>query len=266
MKKIRITDIQKIKDEGKRLVMLTAYDAAIASIIDDAGVDIILIGDSLGNVVQGLETTLPVTIEDMIYHTKIVSGVVKRSHVSSDMPFMSYQISKEDALKNAGRLVKEGGAESVKLEVNDQYLEILYYICKSGIPVVSHIGLCPQSIHMTGGYRMQGKSKDDADVLFDLAVSSQEAGAFLLVLESIPSKLAKRITEEVKIPTIGIGAGKFCDGQVLVFNDMVGLSDDPLPRFVKKYAETRKIFKNATEKYAHDVRNGKFPSKKNIYE
>ena len=255
-----------MKKSGDKIAMITAYDAAIANIVDEAGVDIVLVGDSLGNVIQGLSDTLPVELEEMIYHTLIVSRGIKNAHISCDMPFLSYQVSKQDAVRNAGRLVKEGRAESVKLEVNEQYLDTIYAINRAGIPVMSHIGLCPQSIHIMGGYKVQGKTKQDAEGLIKLAKSSEEAGAFLLILESIPFKLAKKITNNLSIPTVGIGAGDGCDGQVLVFNDMVGLTQEPLPKFVKRFAEGRKIFLEATEKYISEVKKGKFPKKEHSYE
>ena len=255
-----------MKKSGEKISMITAYDAATAEIVDTAGIDSILVGDSLGNVIQGLDNTLSVTLEEMIYHTKIVSRGIKNAHLSTDMPFLSYQVSVEQAITNAGRLIKEGNAESVKLEVNEEYIDTIYALYKAGIPVIAHIGLCPQSVHVTGGYRVQGRSRDDAENILHLAHLSEDAGAFLIVLESIPGALAEKITSSVSIPTIGIGAGKKCDGQVLVFNDMAGLSPEPLPRFVSKYAEGRKTFINATKKYIEHVKNQKFPSKNNSYE
>ncbi len=266
MEKIRITDLQKMKINAEKISMITAYDAPIASIVDEAGIDVVLVGDSLGNVVQGRSDTLSVTMDHMTYHTLMVSRGIKRAHLSCDMPFMSYQISKHEAIRNAGRLVKEGNAESVKLEVNEEYLETVYSINKAGIPVISHIGLCPQSIHRTGGYRVQGRSDEEGERLLELARSSQEAGAFLVVLESIPAKLAHRITQSLVIPTVGIGAGNVCDGQVLVFNDMAGLSPEPLPKFTRKYADSRNIFLDATKQYIKDVKESRFPGKENEYE
>ena len=254
-----------MKQSGEKISMITAYDAATAEIVDTAGVDAVLVGDSLGNVIQGLENTLSVTLDEMIYHTKIVSRGIKHAHLSTDMPFLSYQVSVEEAVSNAGRLVKEGNAESVKIEVNDEYIDTIYALYKASIPVIAHIGLCPQSVHVMGGYTVQGKKTEDAENLLNLAHLSEDAGAFMLVLESIPSGLADLITSSVSIPTIGIGAGSTCDGQVLVFNDMVGLSPDPLPKFVTKFAEGRKSFIKATEKYIEQVKKQKFPSKKNSY-
>ena len=266
MPKIRITKFKQMKEKGEKISMITAYDSATAEIVDSAGIDSVLVGDSLGNVIQGHENTIPVSLEEMIYHTKIVSRGIKNAHLATDMPFMSYQVSIESAITNAGRLLKEGNAESVKLEINEEYIETIYALNKASIPVIAHIGLCPQSVHVSGGYQVQGRNKDDAEYLLQLAHLAEDAGAFLLVLESIPSRLAQKITTSVSIPTIGIGAGNKCDGQVLVFHDMAGLSPDPLPKFVNKFAEGRRIFIKATEKYIEQVKNQKFPSKKNSYE
>ena len=265
MSKTRVTDFQAMKKSGEKITMITAYDVCTAEIVDEAGVEIVLVGDSLGNVIQGEKDTLSVTMEEMIYHTLMVSKGLENAHLACDMPFLSYQVSKTEAVRNAGRLIKEGRAESVKLEINKEYIDVIYAVSKAGIPVISHIGLCPQFIHATGGYKVQGRSREDADYLLNLATLSEDAGAFMLVLESIPEKLAQKITKSVNIPTIGIGAGKFCDGQVLVFNDMVGLSKDPQPKFVKKFAEGRKLFKYATKKYIDQVKKGKFPTKDQSY-
>jgi 3-methyl-2-oxobutanoate hydroxymethyltransferase len=265
MKKVTVPEICYMKSHGEKIVMVTAYDAATANIIDESGVDIILVGDSLGNVIQGLPDTLSVTIDEMVYHTKIVSRGIKRAHLCGDMPFMSYQASKEDAIRNAGRFVKEGKAESVKLETNENYLDTIYGIQKAGIPVMAHIGLCPQLILITGGYRVQGRNDNDAMRLIKLAKSIEDAGAFSLVLESIPQELAKRITESIDIPTIGIGAGPFCNGQVLVINDLVGLSPEPLPRFVKRYANLREAISKAVRDFTDEVKEGTFPDARHSY-
>jgi 3-methyl-2-oxobutanoate hydroxymethyltransferase len=265
MKKITARMLREMKTQREKIVMVTAYDAATANIIDEAGVDIVLVGDSLGNVIQGLPNTLSVTMDDMIYHTKIVSRGVKQSHLCSDMPFMSYQASKEDALKNAGRFLKESGAESVKLEINENYLETIYSISKAGIPVMGHVGLCPQSIHITGGYRIQGREDQEARRILELAKAVEDAGAFSLVLESIPQELARRITDSVDIPTIGIGAGPSCDGQVLVINDLLGLSPEPIPKFVKRYANVREVMTKAVRDFACEVKEGEFPSVEHSY-
>ncbi len=265
MRKVTVPELHDMKNRREKIVMVTAYDTPTANIIDEAGVDIILVGDSLGNVIQGLPNTLPVTMDEMVYHTKIVSRGIERAHLCGDMPFMSYQASKEDALRNAGRFIKEGGAESVKLETNENYLDTIYAIQKSGIPVMGHIGLCPQSIHITGGYKIQGRENQEAKRLLELAKSTEEAGAFSLVLESIPRDLARRITESVIIPTIGIGAGPFCDGQVLVINDLVGLSPEPVPRFVKRYANLRDSIANAVRDFVEEVKDGTFPDSEHSY-
>ncbi len=254
-----------MKDKEK-IVMVTAYDAPTARIVDEAGVDIVLVGDSVGNVIQGLSNTLPVTVDEMIYHTKIVSRGIQNAHLCADMPFMSFQSSKEDAVKNAGRFVKEAGAESIKLEVTTDYIDTIREIRKAGIPVMAHIGLRPQSFLDMGGYKLQGREKGEGTKLVALAKEIEAAGAFSLVLESIPQKLAKKITQSIKIPTIGIGAGKDCDGQVLVINDLVGLSEDPLPKFVKKYAEVRETMKDATKDYISEVKKGIFPSSEHSYD
>lgn len=266
MRKITAPVIRSMKQDGRKIVMVTAYDAATARMIDEAGVDMVLVGDSLGNVVQGQPNTLPVTIEDMIYHTRIVSRGVVNAHLSADMPFMSYQSSKEEAIRNAGRLVKDGCAESVKLEINEDYVETLYAINKAGIPVVGHIGLCPQSVLEMGGYKVQGRGRKEARRLLDLAQAAESAGAFCIVIESIPRTLAAEITKSVKIPTIGIGAGPGCDGQVLVINDLLGLSPEPIPKFVKKYANLREIVDKSTRAFIEDVRSGAFPSEEHSYD
>ncbi len=265
MKKITVPIISSMKDKEK-IVMLTAYDAPTARIVDEAGVDIVLVGDSVGNVIQGLSNTLPVTVDEMIYHTRIVSRGIQNAHLCADMPFMSFQSSKENAVKNAGRFVKESGAESVKLEVTNDYIDTIREIRKAGIPVMGHIGLRPQSFHDMGGYKLQGREKSEGAELLALAKKIEDAGAFSLVLESIPQKLAKKITRSIKIPTIGIGAGPDCDGQVLVINDLVGLSEEPLPKFVKKYAEVRETMKEATKDYVDEVKKGVFPSSEHSYD
>ena len=265
MKKLRTTDFCKMKERGEKIAMITAYDATVAAIVDAAGVDVVLVGDSLGNVVQGLEDTLSVTLDEMIYHTKIVSRGVARAHLCSDMPFLSYQKSPEDAIESAGRLLKEGRAESVKLEINEEYVDTVYRIQKAGIPVVAHIGLCPQSVHVMGGYKMQGSLPGEREKLLDLAKSCEQAGAFMVVIESVLSAVARDITEGLGIPTVGIGSGADCDGQVLVVNDMIGLTPEPLPKFVKKYAEVAETISDSAKKYVEDVKKGTFPSQEHSY-
>jgi len=265
MKKMTVPIIRSMKNKEK-IVMVTAYDAPTANIVDEAGVDIVLVGDSLGNVIQGMPNTLSVTIDEMIYHTKIVSRGIKNAHLCSDMPFMSFQSSKYDAVKNAGRFVKEARAESVKIEVTEDYIDTIKEIRKAGIPVMGHIGLRPQSVHDMGGYKLQGRDKVEGAMLVTLAKRIEDAGAFSMVLESIPRELAKKITQSIKIPTIGIGAGADCDGQVLVINDLAGISEEPLPKFVKKYADIRDMMKKATREYADEVRSKAFPSKEHSYD
>lgn len=265
MKEITVPVIKSMKKNTK-IVMVTAYDTPTAKIVDEAGVDIVLVGDSLGNVIQGLPNTLPVTVDEMIYHTKMVSRGIENAHICSDMPFMSFQSSNYDAVRNAGRFIKEAGAESVKLEITEDYIDTIKEIRKAGIPVMGHIGLRPQSVHEMGGYKLQGREKSQGAMLLDLAKKIEEAGAFSLVIESIPSDLAKEITHSIDIPTIGIGAGPDCDGQVLVIHDLAGISDGPIPKFVKKYAEIRETMKKATKEYAEEVRSGAFPSKEHTYD
>ena len=263
--KVTIIDIQKMKSEGKKITALTAYDYPFARLLDEAGIDIILVGDSLGTTVLGNENTLPVTLEDMIYHTKAVKRGVKWAFLAADMPFMSYQVSIDDALKNAGRLIKEGGAEAVKLEGGIAMQEIVSAIAEVGIPVMGHIGLTPQSIHKFGGYKVQGRKSIEAREIIEDAKALEDAGVFSIVLEGMPLELAKEITQKVKIPTIGIGAGQFCDGQVMVIHDLLGLAGEFKPKFVKRYAEGGEIIKNAVKEYIKDVTDGNFPTDDHSY-
>jgi len=263
--KVTIIDIQKMKSEGKKITALTAYDYPFARLLDEAGIDIILVGDSLGMTVLGYENTLPVTLEDMIYHTKAVKRGVKWAFLAADMPFMSYQVSIDDALKNAGRLIKEGGAEAVKLEGGIAMQEIVSAIAEVGIPVMGHIGLTPQSIHKFGGYKVQGRKSIEAREIIEDAKALEDAGVFSIVLEGMPLELAKEITQKVKIPTIGIGAGQFCDGQVMVIHDLLGLAGEFKPKFVKRYAEGGEIIKNAVKEYIKDVTDGNFPTDDHSY-
>ncbi len=259
-KKIRITHLRRKKRDGSKIVAITAYDWTVASIVDGCGVDVVLVGDSLGNVVQGLESTVPVRMRDMEYHTRIVSGAVRVTHVCADMPFLSYQAGNREAVKNAGILLK-AGAESVKIEVGARrYIKTVRRITDAGIPVAAHIGLCPQSVNLLGGYGVQGNTPQSAQHIYDMAVGCRDSGAAMLFLECVPPELASRITSGVDIPVIGIGSGAECDGQVLVFNDMVGLTGDSVAGFVKQYAEARKMFADATERYAYEVREGIFPA------
>jgi 3-methyl-2-oxobutanoate hydroxymethyltransferase len=248
-----------MKDQGERITMLTAYDATFARLFDEAGVDALLVGDSLGMVVQGNESTLPVTIEDVIYHCRAVKRGARRAHVIADMPFMSYQTSVDDAVRNAGRLVAEGGAEAVKLEGGSEFNAVVQKITRAGIPVMGHIGLTPQAVHRMGGYVVQGKDEEKARQLITDALALQTAGCYSLVLEGIPMELAAEITRRLDIPTIGIGAGIHCDGQVLVCYDLLGLNRDFAPKFVKKYTDGATAVDGAARSFIDEVRSAAFP-------
>lgn len=265
MAKITINDFFKKKAEGQKITMLTAYDYPFARIVDEAGIDAIIVGDSVGMVVQGLENTLPVTMDEMIYHTKIVSRAVKNAMIIGDLPFMSYQVSVEDAVRNAGRFLKEAGASAVKIEGGAEVAEHIRVMTKSDIPVMAHIGLTPQSIHRMGGYKVQGKTEESAKRLIEEAHIAEDAGAFSLILEAIPMGLAKRITEELSIPTIGIGAGPYCDGQVLVLHDVIGLFERFLPRFAKRYVNLKDEALRAIKTYKEEVEKGIFPSEEQSF-
>ncbi len=260
MPKITIQDFLKKKTEGGKITMLTAYDYPFARIVDEAGIDSILVGDSLGMVVQGLENTLSVTMDEMIYHTKLVSRGVQNAMLIGDMPFMSYQASVADAVQNAGRFLKEAGASAIKMEGGAEVADKINALTKSDIPVMAHIGLTPQSIHRMGGYKVQGRSEDAAQRLIKEAHAVEDAGAFSLLLEAIPMNLAKKITEELSIPTIGIGAGPFCDGQVLVLHDVIGMFERFVPKFVKQYANLKDDTLKAIQAFKNDVESGTFPS------
>lgn len=260
-----VSTLQQAKENGQKITMLTAYDYSTAKLMDEAGIDMILVGDSLGNVILGYEDTISVTMEDMIHHGAAVSRGVKETMVVVDMPFMSYQISVEEAVTNAGRLMKEGRANAVKLEGGKSVCPQIKAITQAGIPVVAHLGLTPQSINALGGYKVQGKSEDAAKKLLEDALAVQEAGAFALVLECVPTKLAFLITKKLTIPTIGIGAGNECDGQVLVYQDMLGMFSDYVPKFVKQFAQVGEIMKKAFSDYKEEVASGAFPAEKNSY-
>jgi len=261
MSKDRVTTatIRQMKAEGKPITMLTAYDYSLAKMVDDAGIDIILVGDSLGNVVLGYNSTLPVTMEDMIHHIKAVCRGAGRAMVVADMPFMSYQISVEEAVRNAGRFLKETGVQAVKLEGGREVAEAVRRIVGAGIPVVGHLGLTPQSIHQLGGFKVQGKDAPAAQKLIDDAKALEEAGVFCIVLECVPTPLAKMVTETVRVATIGIGAGPHCDGQVLVIHDMLGLYPRTSPRFVKKYVNLHENIAAALKQYKEEVAARVFP-------
>lgn len=262
---VTVNDFLKKKREGKKITMITAYDYPTALIADEAGMDALLVGDSVGMVVQGLDNTLPVTMGEMIYHTKMVSRAVKSAMVIGDMPFMSYQVSIPEAVRNAGRFLKEAGASAIKIEGGREVEEHIKAMTKADIPVMAHIGLTPQSIHRMGGYKVQGKGEDEARLLIEEAHIVEEAGAFAVILEAIPALLAKRITEELTIPTIGIGAGPWCDGQVLVMHDVLGLFDRFIPRFVKRYANLKEEALRALRLYKEEVEKGIFPSREHSF-
>lgn len=255
--KVTTSSLIKMKQDGKKITVLTAYDYPFASFLDKAGIDIILVGDSLGNVVQGKDNTLPVTMDEMIYHTAMVSRACSYSMVIGDMPFMSYHGSIDKAVENAGRFLKEAGATAVKLEGGADVCNVIEALTKSGIPVQAHIGLTPQSVHQMGGFKVQ---RDEERLLND-AGNVQAAGAFSVVLEGIPSSIAAKITKSLDIPTIGIGAGRDCDGQVLVLHDALGINDGFVPKFVKKYADIAGVAKQGLATYINEVRQGTFPSK-----
>ncbi len=263
--KITTRTIFNMKSRGEKIVMLTAYDYQTALLEDRAGVEIILVGDSLGMVVLGYENTLPVTLEEIIHHVKAVRRARPRSLLVGDLPFMSYQASVEEAVRNAGRLLKEGGAEAVKLEGGRRMSAVTQAILDADIPVMGHLGLTPQSLHQFGGYRVQGKDPESAGKLVEEAKLLDQMGCFSVVLEGIPSQLASRITESVRIPTIGIGAGAGCDGQVLVVNDLLGVLDEFSPKFVRRYAEIGRDMTKAFSDFVDDVKHGKFPDRKHSY-
>jgi len=254
-----------LKKKNVKITALTAYDFITAKILDQAGIDIILVGDSLSNVFQGNETTLPVTMDEMIYHTKAVTKGVNRAMVVVDMPFMSYQLNTDDGFRNAGRILKETHAAAVKLEGGKRVAEAVKKITENGIPVMGHVGLTPQSIHQFGGYKERGTNKKEADEIFEDAKILEEAGAFAVVLEKIPAALAKKITSSLTIPTIGIGAGKFCDGQILVTPDMLALNVDFHPRFVRHYSKLAAEINKSVKSYIDDIKKGNFPSKDESY-
>lgn len=256
---------KKAKEEKQKITMLTAYDYSFAKLMDEAGINSILVGDSVGMVCLGYEDTLPVTMEDMIHHIKAVARGAKNALVVADMPFMSYQTSVYDAVVNAGRLIKEGGAQAVKLEGGFEVTEQIKAIVDASIPVVAHIGLTPQSVNAFGGFKVQGKSEAAAQKLLDEARAVEKAGAFAVVMECVPAKLAAKITEELSIPTIGIGAGAGCDGQVLVYQDMLGLFSDFTPKFVKQFANVGEIVKGAFEGYIREVQEGTFPAQEHTF-
>jgi 3-methyl-2-oxobutanoate hydroxymethyltransferase len=262
--KITIPDILQMKQNRQRITMMTAYDYPFARLVDAGGVDAILVGDSLGVVFSGHDNTLPVTMDEMIYHTRAVARAKPRALLVADMPYMSYHVSIENALHNCGRMIKEGGAQAVKIEGGLGMAAVIQAVASIDIPVMGHVGLTPQSIHRMGGYKVQGR-KDQADRIMSDALAVQNAGAFSIVLEGIPSNLAARITAELSIPTIGIGAGPDCDGQVLVIHDILGLCEKYTPKFVKRYVDLAPVITNAVNSYVEEVRSGSFPTKEHSF-
>ncbi|WP_242836850.1 3-methyl-2-oxobutanoate hydroxymethyltransferase [Desulfotomaculum nigrificans] len=254
-----------MKQEGQPIAMLTAYDYPMATLVDASGIDAILVGDSLGNAVLGYDSTVPVTMDDMIHHLRAVSRGVKRAMVIGDMPFLSYHVSREESVRNAGRLMQEGLAQAVKLEGGREVVDTVKAITAAGIPVMGHLGLTPQSVHQLGGFKVQGKDREAAERLLTDAKLLEEAGAFAIVLECIPQQLAKVITESVSIPTIGIGAGVHCDGQVLVVNDLLGMFSNFTPKFVKKYANLKEQIVQACSSYREEVKNRVFPGPEHVF-
>jgi 3-methyl-2-oxobutanoate hydroxymethyltransferase len=260
-----VLTFKKAKEEGQKLSMLTAYDYSMAKIIDESSVNGILIGDSLGMVIKGDDDTLSVTVEEMIYHTKAVKKGAKNALIVTDMPFLSYHVSVEQAVLNAGRLIKEGGANAVKLEGGVEFVPQIKAIVTAQIPVMGHLGLTPQSINAFGGFKVQGKSELAAKKLIEDAVALEKAGVFSIVLEGIPEKVAELVTRAISVPTIGIGAGKYCDGQILVYQDMLGMFSDFVPKFVKQYANVGTIMREAIGSYVKDVQEGTFPEEKHTF-
>ena len=260
--RISISKLKEMKQKGEIIPMLTAYDYATAKLIDEAGIPLILVGDSLGMVILGYESTIPVTIDEMLHHTKAVVRGTKLAMVIGDMPFMTYHASVSDALYNAARFIQQGGAQAVKLEGGENVAEVVHRVVECGIPVMGHIGLTPQSIHQLGGFKIQGKTPEAAVRLLKDARALEEAGAFAVVLETIPAPLSKLITKKLSIPTIGIGAGPWCDGQVQVISDLLGLYTDFVPRHAKQYARLFEIIKGAVADYIGEVQSGTFPTDK----
>jgi 3-methyl-2-oxobutanoate hydroxymethyltransferase len=263
--RVSITRIREMKEKGEKIAMLTAYDYSTAKVIDEAGVPLILVGDSLGMVVLGYESTIPVTMDEMLHHTRAVARGARNALIIGDMPFMTYQVSIEDALRNAGRFLQEAGAQAVKLEGGVSMAETASRIISCGIPVMGHIGLTPQSINQLGGFKAVGKTSDAAARLLDDARALDEAGVFSIVLECVPEPLSKLITEKVSTPTIGIGAGKYCDGQVQVISDLLGLYTDFVPRHAKQFVRLADSIKQATSDYIAEVQSGTFPTEKQSY-
>ena len=264
-KKITVPIIKKMKQQAEKIAALTAYDYLMALFLDDAGIDIILVGDSGAMVFAGYDSTLPITMDEMLYHTRAASRGVKRALLVADMPFLSFQISAEETLHNAGRFIKEGGAEAVKIEGGEAIAATVSRVVNVGIPVMGHLGLTPQSINQFGGYKVQARTEQDVVQLIADAIALEQAGVFSIVLEKIPASAAKQVTEEVNVPTIGIGAGPHCDGQILVTHDILGLFEKFRPKFVRVYAEMGRDIREACAQYAEDVKAGNFPNQAESY-
>jgi 3-methyl-2-oxobutanoate hydroxymethyltransferase len=263
---VTVNDVRAFKERGERFAMLTAYDAPSARLVDEAGIPLILVGDTLGMVVLGYETTLPVTMEDMLHHTAAVARGAKNALVIGDMPFMSYQVSVEEGMRNAGRFLKEAGAKAVKLEGGGRVVELVSKMTEAGIPVMGHIGLTPQSVHQFGGFRVQGREQEAAFRMMQDAKDLEAAGVFALVLEAVPASLAQEVTTILEVPTIGIGAGPGCDGQVIVWHDFLGISTGRVPKFVKRYASLDDEIKRAVTQFAREVADGSYPDADHSYE
>ncbi len=262
---VTVPDIVRMKERGEKIVMLTAYDAPTARLLDSAGVDILLVGDSVGNVVLGYENTLPVTMDEMVHHARAVFRGTSRCLVVADMPYLSYHLGVPEAVRNAGRFLQEAGARAVKVEGGRKRVDVIRALRDAEIPVMGHVGLTPQSVHDFGGFKVQGRSGASARAILEDALAVEEAGAFSLVLEGIPAELAGLVTERLGIPTIGIGAGPSCDGQVLVIHDLLGITPDPVPSFVRKYADLGPAIREACIRFSADVRGGSFPAESESY-
>jgi 3-methyl-2-oxobutanoate hydroxymethyltransferase len=264
-RKVTVPEIRDRKTEGPSIAMVTAYDFTMARLLDEAGVDIVLVGDSLGMVVQGLSNTLPVTLDEVCYHGRAVARALRRAHLVGDMPFMSFQVSAEQAIESAGKMMKEGAFESVKLEGGVEVADRVARMVSIGIPVMGHVGLAPQRVHALGGFRVQGKTDEAAERIVADAIALEQAGAYAIVLEAMPADVASRVTRAVSVPTIGIGAGRGCDGQVLVCTDLLGMSRGHTPKFVKRFAELGDAVVAATRAYVGEVRAGTFPAREHEY-
>lgn len=261
-----INDFKKYKENGIPISITTCYDYAFARIIDQTDIDVLLVGDSLGNVIAGYSSTIPVTIDQMIYHTEIVRRGAPSKFLIGDMPFMSYHVSLEDTMRNAGRMMKETNANAIKIEGGKDFRHIVEALVKASIPVMGHLGLTPQSAHKLGGYTVQGRDEEKRKKIIEDAKILEEAGVFSLVLEKVPENLAQEVSQSISIPTIGIGAGRYCDGQVLVLNDILGIDESFHPKFLKKYANLFEISKNALDEYNKEIKEKKFPAEENVYQ